>query len=80
MNEEIYKQSSEYFLFCSKRFRELKKEGKLNRQQINKIEKKLRMMSYLLLLTTPKNKNNLEIIRQRLIFCIRDFNNFNLHR
>lgn len=75
MNEEIYQKNSDYFLIVRKTFRQLKQQGKLDKNQIKNIEKKIRVMSYWLLLNTQKNKNNKIILNHRLTLCLRDRDN-----
>ena len=74
MTSEIYQRNSDYFLIARKTFRKLKEQKKLNKKQIKEIEKKLKVMSFWLLLNTPKNKDNPEIVRGRLQLCLRNLN------
>lgn len=80
MNENIYQKNSDYFLIVRKTFRKLKENGKLNKIQIKEIEKKIKVMSFWLLLNTPKNKDNPEIVKGRLQLCLRNLDNFNKKR
>ena len=77
MNNKLYQRNSDYFLLARKTFRRLKEQGRLNRKQIKKIEKKLRVMSFWLLLNTPKNKYNPSIAKERLQLCLRNLDNLN---
>lgn len=77
MNKERYKRNSDYFLIARKTFRRLKQQGKLNKKQIKEIEKKLKVMSFWLLLNTEKNNQNPAIIKGRLNLCLRNLNNSN---
>lgn len=80
MSEELYQRNSDCFLIARKIFRRLKEKGKLNKQQTKEIEKKIKVMSFWLLLNTPKNKDNPEILRGRLQLCLRNLDNFNKRR
>jgi len=77
MNSEIYQRNSEYFLMADKLFRKLKREKKLTRVQIKKIEKKLTAMSFWLLLNTERNNQNPTIIKGRLQLCLSNLNKLN---
>jgi len=77
MSEELYQRNSDYFLISRKTFRKLKENRKLTKIQIKEIEKRLKVMSFWLLLNTPKNKDNPEIIKGRLQLCLRNLDNFN---
>jgi len=74
---EDYQHNSDRFLFACRIFRRLKREKKLNRKQKKEIEKKLRVMSYWLLLNTPQNKNNPAILQGRINLCLSDLKKFN---
>lgn len=80
MTDEIYQKNSDTFLIARKTFRRLKYVGKLTKSQIKEIEKKLKVMSFWLLLNTPKNKTNPEILKGRLELCLRNLNSFNSRR
>jgi len=77
MNEELYRESSDYFLMTRKKFRKMKEQGVLSKYQIKEIEIKIKMMSFWLLLNTPKNKNNPTIYNGRLQLCLRNLKKFN---
>jgi hypothetical protein len=80
MTEELYQRNSDYFLIARKTFRRLKEKGKLTKIQIKEIEKKIKVMSFWLLLNTPKNKHNPAIVKGRLQLCLRNLDNFNTRR
>jgi hypothetical protein len=77
LEEEKYKKISRLFLLLDDRFDELKKKKLINRIQKKEIEKKLRILSYWLLLNTPKNKNNPILLKGRINLCLNDFKKFN---
>jgi hypothetical protein len=77
MNYEIYQRNSDYFLVARKTFRRLKQQGKLNKKQIKEIEKKLKMLSFWLLLNTEKNNQNPAIVKGRLQLCLSNLDNLN---
>ena len=78
MISETYQRNSDYFLIARKTFRRLKQQGKLNKKQIKEIEKKLKVMSFWLLLNTEKNNQNPAIVKGRLNLCLRNLNNSNI--
>jgi len=80
MNQEYYQRNADYFLIARKTFRRLKERGKLDKKQIKEIEKKLKVMSFWLLLNTPKNKHIPAIVKGRLQLCLSNLYNFNARR
>lgn len=72
-----YRANSNRFLLACRIFRKLKKQNRLTRNEKKEIEKKLRVVSYWLLLNTPENKNNSAILRGRINLCLNDFKKFN---
>lgn len=78
MSNDQYQKNADYFLIARKTFRRLKQQGKLKRNQIKEIEKKLKVMSFWLLLNTKKNNQNPTIVKGRLKLCLRNLNNLNV--
>ena len=76
-DEDRYNEVSRKFLLLDERFDELKTKKLINRKQKKQIEKRLRVLSYWLLLNTPKNKNNSAIFQGRVKLCLNDFEKFN---
>ena len=76
MDRGLYLRNSDYFLIVRKTFRKLKERGNLTKTKIKEIEKKIKMMSFWLLLNTPNNQNP-TLVKGRLQLCLRNLDNFN---
>ena len=75
MEDMNYEKNLRTFLIARDKFRILKRTNKLTKEQIKKIEKKFRVMSYWLLLNTPENKEEY-VLKHRAYLCLK---NWKLH-
>lgn len=77
ISQQEYKDKVDLLWYSEIILEELKEKKKIKKEQIKKIENKLRKLSYDIWLNSPKIKNNPLKQKEILLRCVKDFINHN---